>query len=363
LWWKCAARWKSLKLRLSLRVLRALKANTKLGYAVGRKWKLVARHKRQDWAIRKIQALLRYAAPRRRFWAQKTIKIWVMLKFSHWILLKRRRQEYRRASYEQETTDILVRRALENLDGLLNDEGSVILSQYVSSVTGVAKQIEMANAQQGSLLSEAKLFPTPKEAPEFARLWTIRAKGMAVLRMRCTAEVTRLARRRFRQSSPALYECRRCAATFLLRQEKLYHLQWGCPLHRRHENDENDDDDEDDYNNRNNEVVDDGEEGRDGFDPNADTNGWRSKHQKQKQGQLRTGGLQTESHGLRKWRQRQQAKAKGFIVPEDNTDELERDYICWKLAAPIVEAALQPLATYLTNKKPHPRGTAFVTKR
>ena len=350
MWWKYATRWKALKLRLTLRVMRVLKANVRLQFAVGNKWKAVGRHKQQDWAARKIQVMQRWHAPRRVFWARRMIKLWMLQWvaataasvpaascWSYQLIRKRRGEEQRRAAYEQETTDILVRRALENLDGLLNDEGNVILSQYLASVNGVAKQIE--NAQPGTLLNQAKLFPTPKESPEFAKLWTVRAKGMAVLRMRCTAEVVRLARRRFRQSSPPLYECLRCAATFIIRQEKRHHLRRACPLRRGPASDEVDDDEDDE----------DGET----EDDEQDEVGKRQKSSKGK----------GSSSSTSKWELRKKAKAKGLKVPEDNADELERDYICWKLAAPIVEAALQPLAVYLTKQRPRPGGTAFVTNK
>lgn len=355
-WWKLCARWRSLRLRLCLRVFRAMKDNAKLQYAVGRRWKAIGRHKREDFAARKIQAVQRWHAPRRNYWAQRTIKIWVMSYLSLRFLRRRGREERRRAAFEQETSDILIRRALENLDGLLNDEGNVILTQYLSSVNGVAKQIEAA--PPGSLLCEAKLFPSAKDAPELAKMWTVRAKAMAVLRMRCTAEVVRLARRRFRQSSPPIYECLRCAATFTVRKDKLHHLQLACPLRRPDDNLDDDEDDED---------VDDEEEGVDegkGRDDHDSTEGGDQFDAEADTGIARKKGKRKPLKSTFKWRQRQKARAKGFRVPADCADELERDYICWKLAAPIVEAALQPLAAYLASKhKPHPRGTAFVTKR
>lgn len=338
-WWIHSTRWNALKLKLHLRVFRVLKNNSKLQKVVRRRWQAIGNHKRRDWAARKIQMVQRWHAPRRTYHARKLIKYWFMLKFGMKLLKRRRREELRRAEYENETSDILVRRALENLDGLLNDEGSVILSQYLRSVNGVSKQIE--TAQPGTLLSKAKLFPTPKEAPEFAKLWTVRAKAMAVLRMRCTAEVVRLARRRFRQTSPCLYECKRCAVTFLIRQEKLHHQMNECPF-KPFEEDVEDEDYE----------IEEGNEG----DPDHERSDWESSVQNK-------GGLQVMAKATKRWRQRLKAKTKGYGVSEDNMDELDRDYICWKLAAPIVEAALQPLAAYLTKQKPHPGGVAYVLRR
>jgi hypothetical protein len=375
LWWKHAARWRALWLRLTLRSLRVMKSNVALMKTVRRRWQAVGRHKREDWAARKMQKAQRWHAPRLRHWAAKRIKMWMLNRFGLGILKQRRKEELRRANYERETSDILVRRALENLDGLLNDEGNVILSQYLRSVNGVAKQIE--TALPGTALSTAKLFPAPKDAPEMAKLWTARAKAMAVLRMRCTAEVVRLARRRFRQSSPSLYECRRCAATFLLRVEKLRHLMADCPLIKVDDIEEDDDSDDDDEDDGDGEEHD-GEEhvggarGRVGQSQDDDDDEaergdvlreLRGRKQKNTKGNSSVGKKKTRSSAEDKWRRRQKAKAKGFIVSEDNADELERDYICWKLAAPIVEAALQPLAAYLTKQAPHPGGAAYVLRK
>lgn len=326
-WWKHGARWQALKLRLTLRVVRHLKGNVTFQFAVRRRWRAMGRFLYRRWAARVIQRVQRRHALRRVAWARRTIKYFLLRCRGYRLLKRRRREELRRAAYEQETSDILVRRALENLDGLLNDDGSVILSQYLKSVNGVVKQIELA--APGSLLAQAKLFPALKEAPDFARLWTVRAKAMAVLRLRCTAEVHRLARRRFRQSSPPVYECARCAKTFLLKVERFNHLKYGCTLRPIDVDvDEDDDDDED---------ADDSEEAAE-------------LHRR----------AARKAATKRRYAQRQHSRYKGYVVPDDSVDELERDYICWRLAQPIVEAALQPLASYLTKQKAHPGGAGYV---
>ena len=333
-WWKYGARWMATRLRLTLRIVRHLRENVKFQFAVRRRWNKMGRFLHRRWAATLIQRLQRWHAKRRVYWAEKTIKYFVLQQCGYRLLKKRRKDEQRRRNYEQETTDILVRRALENLDGLLNDEGSVILTQFLKSVNGVVKQVEMA--QPGTQLAQAKIFPTNREAPDFARLWTVRAKAMAVLRMRCSAEVTRLARRRFRQSSPALYECTRCAQTFLVKNIKFDHQKYRCGMRPVIED----------------EAVDDDEDDDDDGDIAGNWDGGRGK---------KKAGLQAGVLG--RYAQRQHSRNKGYGVPEDNMDELERDYICWKLAQPIVEAALQPLATYLTKQKPHPGGVGYVLPR
>ena len=147
---------------------------------------------RQGLAASMIQRnFLRYQL-RKLFWAMKTINQFLKSKYFLKILVQRKKREASRQAAEQETINILLRRAYSCLEDMMSAEGGeIIVQQYVNSVKRVISQIE--NATPGSLLATAKVFPENKEAPEFARLWTVRAKAMEVLKRRvsCTVALQR----------------------------------------------------------------------------------------------------------------------------------------------------------------------------
>ena len=161
------------------------------------------------------------------FWAMKTINNFLKSRYFLRLLVQRKKREESRHAAEQETINILIRRANSCMEDMMNaDRGDVILLQYLNSVKTVLAQVQ--NATPGSLLASAKVFPDLKDAPEFARLWTVRAKAMEVLKRRCIYTVTYSARTRFRFTYPPPYACEHCAEPFLMKSLFSLHRKRGC---------------------------------------------------------------------------------------------------------------------------------------
>ena len=246
------------------------------------------------------------------------------------LIRRRNRAEKRRLHYEFETTNILIRRAQLNLENLLNEEGSIVELQYMRAVRGVLKKTEKEQTaliqQQRQILKNSperggvvllpphtaqRVFPTPKEAPELAHLWTMRAKAMYVLKQCCTFEVTRLARNRFRVASPPLYQCFRCGSVFVLRCEVYLHKHQmvRCQI-------------------RGGKVLADIAAQKTPGKPRTMTSS-EGKGEKE-------GGVGIKNKNV------------NSDTVEDEEEYAQPDYLCWKLALPIVDAALQPLGVYLS---------------
>jgi hypothetical protein len=221
--WKYETRWRRTKEAVYPVVFNAFMANMMKHRRIVLKWAQL----RMGFATVFIyRAFLRFKL-RRLFWAIKLINRNIKKKYDLKLVAWRKLREKSRAAAEQETCNILLRRSASCLEDLVNgSRGDVIIGQYLNSVKAVIKQVE--GAPPGSLLSTAKIFPDPHDAPEFAKLWTVRAKAMEVLKRRCQYTVTEASVRRFRLTYPPLYECDQCSANFILKGEYAHHRNYEC---------------------------------------------------------------------------------------------------------------------------------------
>ena len=232
--WKYIARWlKSKQVKYPL-VLDRLKRNVVLQRHVIARWA----HLRMSMAaVTVYRAFLRYRL-RKLFWAMKLINRMIKTRYGMKIVRMRKHREKSRAAAEMETLNILLRRASSCLEDMMNGNGGeMIVTQYLTSVKSVIARVKAA--PPGSSLAAASVFPDPKDAPEFAKLWTVRAKAMEVLKMRCIYTVTELSIRRFRLTYPPPYECDVCSKPFILKAHYVQHrLDDECDnhIHRFHFN-------------------------------------------------------------------------------------------------------------------------------
>ncbi len=303
-WWKHGAKWLRVKQTLLPLTWRLLEQNVLFQRKITYRWSVL----RQGLAAEVIQRKFFKYRLRKLFWAMKTINQFLKSRYFLKILILRRKREVSRQAAEQETINILLRRANSCLADMMSAEGGeVIVQQYVNSVKGVTAQV--SRATPGSLLASAKVFPDNRDAPEFARLWTVRAKAMEVLKRRATYTVTYSARTRFRFSYPPPYACGHCARPFLMKAEYVSHRQSGCL-------------------------------------------GPRSEKKRQNPSPLEavTQRGVTMVRSLKKSvgpPDRFGRSPTGLGEDEEVSVESEPSYVCWTLAEPIVSAALRPIADYL----------------
>ena len=249
----------------------------------------------------------------------RTINRSVKNKYFLKILVSRKHREVSRQAAEQETTNILLRRAFSCLEDMMNaDGGDVIVQQYLNSVKTVMAQVK--HAPPGSLLATAKVFPDNKEAPEFARLWTVRSKAMEVLKRRTQYTVEYSSRARFRFTYPPPYACEHCAQPFLMKAVYTLHRQRGCfaPKQKIKE--------------RRASIV----------AVEAVTQTGRALVRSF------TNSIGSPVIGVKKsvrWKEKEGEE--DAEIEEELEVQREPSYVCWTLAEPIVSAALRPIADYL----------------
>jgi hypothetical protein len=255
----------------------------------------------------------------------------------------RKQREKSRVAAEMETLNILLRRASSCLEDMMNGNGGeMIMTQYLNSVKSVIARVKAA--PPGSSLASANVFPHPRDAPEFTRLWTVRAKAMEVLKMRCTYTVTELSIRRFRLTYPPPYECDVCSKPFILKAHYVQHrLDDECDqhIHRFHLNMAE--------NKRKNEEKEEGASAlrsSSKFIVNA-----LSQSLSASNGLLGGGSAMKTSKA-----QRRNAGGEDDASAGSSDDDVGRRgggmsavqaCVCWSLAEPIVGAALKPIEPYL----------------
>ena len=302
-WWKYVTRWLRFKQNMGTNVISCFWHYKQYQQLIFGKWAYF----RRGLAAKCIQRVFTRFRFRRLFWAMVRVKY---ATGNHWglkIIRMRKHHEMLRLKAEQETVDILLRRAQTALDDILNDDeqGELYLTQYLQSVAYVQKQIQ--NAAPGSRMSNARVFPSTGEEAGIALCWTTRSKAMHVLKLRIITVVTKLARRRFRHTYPPKFECKNCHHISLQKKEHLDHNIHRCQYapHHREEHD----------------------------NANANTSVMSGKDSIRSLGYVFFG-----------------AKDKSAGSSSAKYWDKDPNYVCWKLAQPMVDLALVPLQVSLTLK-------------
>ncbi len=315
-WWKHGAKWLRVKQTLLPLTFSVMKKNVSFQHVVTQRWAVL----RQSLAASMIGRNFLTYRLRKLFWAMRTINRCLKNKYFLKILVLRKHREVSRQAAEQETINILLRRAFSCLEEMMNAEGGdVIVQQYLNSVKKVMAQVQ--HATPGSLLAIAKVFPDNKEAPEFARLWTVRSKAMEVLKRRAQYTVEYSARTRFRFTYPPPYACEHCAQPFLMKAVYTLHRQRGCFVPKQDKRER-----------RASTVA-----------VEAVTQTGRALVRSFKK------SIGSPVVGVKKsvrWKEEEEEEGRAG-VEEELVVQREPSYVCWTLAEPIVSAALRPIADYL----------------
>lgn len=312
--WKYVARWLHTKQVKYPLVLHLFHRNVLVQRKIVAKWA----HLRMSLASMTIhKAFLRYRL-RKIFWAMKVINRLIKTREGMKIVKMRKQREKSRAAAETETLNILLRRASSCLEDMMNgDGGDVILNQYLNSVKGVIARVKAASP--GSTLASAQVFPDPKDAPEFTKLWTVRAKAMEVLKMRCTHTVTELSTRRFRLTYPPPYECEICYKSFILKAHYSQHrLDDECDDHLQQ------------------------------LATRGDVKDASQLHSSGKYiaNAISKGALLLSSNPKNTKNRESRGDSSTSRAPASSTS-IVQSCVCWSLAEPIVGAALKPIEIYL----------------
>ncbi len=217
--WKCSTNINRRKFLLQLETFTALRSAHFLRQRVAAKWVYF----RIGLAALIVQRFFIRLSYRRRFSAMKTIKYFLLRKKGVKILKFRKREELHRQNSENETVDILVRRARNCYEDFVKSDNPRVrdlLEDYFSALNNILQDPKM----------EQKVFPTISELPELATLWTLKSKGLSVLKQQCDDTVKFYGIKRFRLSYPPPYQCYRCFKTFTLRKECYDHGRNRCTV-------------------------------------------------------------------------------------------------------------------------------------
>ena len=247
-WWKCVARWRSVKVRLLRKAFGYLSRNYRKKLVIYRKLYHMSRHYKYHTMASLIQLNFKLYRNRKIFWAWKTIKEWFWSKFYNKIIYQRARVEEARMKDEEVVYKAIVIRANKFLKDKLEDkEGADLLKTYLVEVDAAVRREGRAvgllssrrndtNNKSHSSSNSSKIkneiqpvFPSKEDDPQLASLYTTRAKAMYVLNKRSELDVIRLSREKFRRTSRPLYHCRECLAVFLSAEQCRLHSLLGCP--------------------------------------------------------------------------------------------------------------------------------------
>ena len=243
-WWKCVARWRSVKVRLLRKAFGYLSRNYRKKLVIYRKLYHMSRHYKYHKMASLIQLNYKLYKNRKVFWAWKTIKEWFWSKFYSKIIHQRAREEEARMKDEEVVYKAIVVRANKFLKDKLEDkEGADLLKTYLVEVDAAVRRegrvvglLSSTRSDSSNSKSSKKnknqiqpVFPTKDDDPQLASLYTTRAKAMYILNKRSELDVIRLSREKFRRTSRPPYHCQECLAVFLSAEQCRLHSRLGCP--------------------------------------------------------------------------------------------------------------------------------------